>query len=306
MVRALLAMGCEARATTLARDECEKVMAQPAGLCVIDADADEHAVRWLVDALAERHPSCQIVLVLSNIAREYVFELIHDRRISNVVAKRPGPGEIVRSIDEKELVATCSKLVSENFFGLEQYLPVRHLDIREQRITGSADRYHALDVLAEYLQNLYCTERMISLISTATDELLMNAMFCAPTDAAGNHKYDVVDRASPLSLLAEEHVTLRYACDGHNVLVSVADNFGSLARQTLIEHLHNGWLGQQKAVRWDTSGAGLGLHLVFTSAAQLIVNVESGVRTEFIMTFYVREGLRRLGEMGHSLNLFYR
>ena len=136
-------------------------------------------------------------------------------------------------------------------------------------------------------------------------ELIMNAIFSAPVNAQGEPKYESADRTQPLSLVPHEYVEMNYACDGYNVLVAVTDNFGSLARRTLVEHLQHGWLGQQKAVRFDTGGAGLGLHVVFNSATQLIVNVEAGVRTEIITIYYVRDGLRRRGEMGHSLNLFF-
>ncbi len=298
-------MGYDVSEAPLLRNECEKQMSEPLDLCLIDMDTADD-VHWLFDLLERRQPNCCPILLAENIARHEVFELVLDKGVSHVIAKRPGPNDNIRVIDEQELIATCDKLASKDIFKLEKYLPRWHLDVGELRISSTEDRYRCVEELAAYLERLYCPERMISLICTATDELIMNAMFSAPTDSQGHHKYNEANRAKPLSLDSKEQIKLRYTCDGYNVLVSVEDNFGSLARSTLVEHLRNGWLGQQRAVRWDTGGAGLGLHLVFSSAAQFIANIEPGVRTELVTIYYVREGLRRLSEMGHSLNIFFR
>ena len=304
--RALLALGCEVKESPCDRQACCEHMAQPLELCIIDVDNDGIEIDALVDTLRQVNPSCPVILTADVIARTSLLNLVVDKMVSNVIAKRPGATVRSRAVDELEFITTCSKLLSDDIFGIDKYLPGGLFDTQEEVVKGTEDRYRVVECLAGYLESLSCPERMISLICTATDELIMNAIFSAPTDEAGAHRYADADRSAPLVLEPHELVTTRYVCDGYNVVVSVVDNFGSLSRATLVEHLRNGWLGHQKAVRWDTGGAGLGLHLVFSSAVQFIANIEPGVRTELITIYYIREGLRRLSEMGHSLNLFYR
>lgn len=306
MKRALLALGCEVQEAPIDREQCQQHMDQSLELCIIDVDNEGIELAALVDMLRQSNPSCPVIMATDDIARTSLLNLVVDKTVSNVLAKRPGSSARARAVDELELITTCSKLLSRNIFGIDKYLPSCTFDTHEELVSGTEDRYRVVDCLAGYLENLLCPERMISLICTATDELIMNAIFSAPTDEDGKHKYAAADRSTPLVLEPHELVTTRYVCDGYNVVVSVVDNFGSLSRTTLVEHLRNGWLGRQKAVRWDTGGAGLGLHLVFSSAVQFIANIEPGVRTELITIYYIREGLRRLSEMGHSLNLFYR
>ncbi|MCG8423113.1 MAG: hypothetical protein MJE77_34860 [Proteobacteria bacterium] len=304
LIRSLNAIGFIVRESRVNRAECEEHLHQPIDLCLIDGDADEGEVRWLVDVLTDRHPGCH-VLLFAQTCREYIFNLVMGGQISHIMARRPNPSGGLPVVDEREVMVTCSKLMRPNIFGLDKYLPSWPLDTRQRIIASTADRCQAREDMAAYLDQLHCPNRLISLITMAADELLMNAMFSAPTDADGRYKYDDADRARPLALAAGEHVELVYTCDGYNILISVADNFGSLKRVTLVDHLGRGWLGQKREIRWDTGGAGLGLHMVFCSANQLVVNVNPGVRTELITIFYVREGLRRLNEMGHSLSLFF-
>lgn len=142
------------------------------------------------------------------------------------------------------------------------------------------------------------------MIQAVADELIMNAVFSAPRDASGAPKYEARERRASFPLEPHEAVDFAYACDGKNVHLSVSDRFGSLDREMIIKYLGRGLMGEKGEVENKVGGAGLGLYMVVHSISNLVFNIQAGVRTEIIASFYIRSGLRGFRTAGQSLNLF--
>jgi hypothetical protein len=199
---------------------------------------------------------------------------------------------------------TCEKLISGDIFGLERYLSLRELDIREHVLDHAGKRQDVIERFDSFLEAIDCYKGLRAVILTVADELLMNAIFSAPRDAEGRPKYDHRERSDRFPLEPHEAVTFRFGCDGRNVVMSVADRFGSLDRDLLLEYLGSGLRQEKGKVAMKSSSAGLGLHLVINSITQLVFNVEVGKKTEVIASFFVRNGIRGFRASGQSLNLF--
>jgi hypothetical protein len=143
-------------------------------------------------------------------------------------------------------------------------------------------------------------------VAQVADELMLNAIFNAPVDRrAGAPKYRGLQQAGELTLEADEHVELRYACDGRYFAISVADRFGGLRRSDIVSFVGTALRGERRrAAIHDRRGAGLGLFMALTNVTQLVFNLAPGVRTEVIALLYIREGVRGLQSRGKSLNIF--
>lgn len=110
-----------------------------------------------------------------------------------------------------------------------------------------------------------------SAVSTATHELLMNAMYDAPVDASGQVKY-ALDRTADLVLEPHEVPTLRFTMTGDFLALDVTDPFGRLPRNRFFEGVLRGHRNiMTGSVEMDTShgGAGLGLHTLYSSGSIL-------------------------------------
>jgi hypothetical protein len=303
VTRALVSGGAKVHTCGFAADDVRKELSQKRDLTLIDADHDSFEVSNAVNEVASRARDGK-VLVLCRELSGTIAELILEGELDHVVAKHGGLAVARDLIDETELLVTCEKLISGDIFGLERYLSLRELDIREHQLDHSGKRQEVIDHFDSFLEAIDCYKGLRAVILTVADELLMNAIFSAPRDEKGGSKYDLRDRTSRFPLEPHEVVDFRYGCDGRNVVMSVADRFGSLDRAMLLEYLGAGLRNEKGKVSAKTSSAGLGLHLVINSITQLVFNVEVGKKTEVIASFFVRNGIRGFRASGQSLNLF--
>ncbi len=131
----------------------------------------------------------------------------------------------------------------------------------------------------------------------------MNAIFNAPRKPDGSAKYVDMNREQ-LSLEPQEHATLRFACDGRYVALSVTDPFGSLDRDVIVKYLQRCFSEGPAEMEEKEAGAGLGLFMVFNSITQLTFNIHIGHATEVVALFYIRSGARAFRASGRSLNIF--
>lgn len=203
----------------------------------------------------------------------------------------------------EEVVVTTSKLLSQDLFGVEKYLTwgarTRHATLRD---TG--DRAHMVDEIMAYATGLGVDSRVVTMIRTVTDELIMNAIFNAPVDQRGEHTWSELDRTEDRPLEGRHAVDVRYACDGSLLAVSVEDHFGSLERATIAEYLGRCFQGGENRLESQGAGAGLGIYMAFERVRQLVFNIAPGVRTEAIGVVELDEQAFRSRERPRSFQVF--
>jgi hypothetical protein len=148
-----------------------------------------------------------------------------------------------------------------------------------------------LSAVVERLGSAALRESIIQCI----DELVMNGLYDAPRDAGGRALFRGVPIHTRVRHRTEHEVVVRHVCDGERFAVSVSDAFGSLERQTMLEHLRRG-LHDEQPVGRQPGGAGLGLYLIANAASELWFVVQPGSATDVVCVFDVRaRGLRQLG-----------
>lgn len=147
-------------------------------------------------------------------------------------------------------------------------------------------------------------------LAEVAHELLMNAMYDAPVDAAGRARY-ALDRKSEISLEDHEIPTFRLASDGVNLALQVVDTFGRLKRNQVLKSVSRGLAavaGELAGEVLDTShgGAGLGLFKIYSSSASTVVEVEPGRYTMVTAFFDMNVNAREARTMPVSLHFFGR
>ncbi len=164
--------------------------------------------------------------------------------------------------------------------------------------------------VSRYAERLGCNERMIGIIEGIADELITNAIYNAPRDAAGKPKYAALSRRETVVLEPHETAVLEFACDGNFIALSQVDPFGSLTQETIVNYL-NRCLVQGAAAISDGSpafggsgGAGIGLYRMFQSLSKFIVNIEPGKRTEVIALIDLRVSMKKFRQQAKSFHIF--
>ncbi|MCX5747771.1 MAG: hypothetical protein NT062_35345 [Proteobacteria bacterium] len=142
--------------------------------------------------------------------------------------------------------------------------------------------------------------RTITAINDVAEELVMNALYDAPTEA-GYFKA-AVSREENVTLPADRACEISYGIEGGNVFVRVRDTFGSLSRTRLLDVLRR---CSTKAVELDESrgGAGLGLWRIFSVASSITITVIPGHLTDVVVRMSTTNG--RINKKLQAIHLFF-
>ncbi len=160
-----------------------------------------------------------------------------------------------------------------------------------------------MNKVQQFAMQVGARQKIAELFNEVTHELLMNAMYDAPVDANGNHKFAANGKAD-IRLTEAEQPTLKIASDGSRLAIQVTDPFGGLTRDKVFEGIARGLAGGQL----DTShgGAGLGLTVIHNGTAMLFFDVIKGKRTEVTGIFELSTSHRDFRLQPKSLHYFAR
>jgi hypothetical protein len=198
-----------------------------------------------------------VVIVGDDLDDDGLIAAMLDAPISHAVAD---PGD-------RDLGITSAKLASGDLFGLEKYLAAGAA-VGERKVASEADKRHATAAVSAWAASLGARRPVVHRLESAVDELLMNALYDTPATEP-------------------PHATLRWGADDRAIAISVADPFGALRQRDVIDHIRRARRerGRPLPARAAQRGAGIGLYLVLGNVASLIVNVETGKRTEVVCLF---------------------
>lgn len=156
-------------------------------------------------------------------------------------------------------------------------------------------------------ERLGLSPRVVERASSASHELLMNAMYDAP--AARGRPLFAHDRRAVVELAAAQAPTIAFGCDGVTLGVQVTDPFGRLDRRTLLASILRGVAASTTSGGsgpLDTSGggAGLGLFQLYTSGAALFVEVVAERSTRITWLFDLTIKIRDYRSLPNSLLVY--
>jgi hypothetical protein len=197
-----------------------------------------------------------------------------------------------------------SQALAERAFGLEKYFgPVAKTQILT--VTKSSQKKAIVESLRDHLLKIGFKSRMAAVIATATDELIMNAIFDAPVDEMGKHIYAQTPRSTELALAGKNIVEVKIGFDGKVFGLSVSDQHGSLNKKKLLaQHLGKSYMVNEYETRTTTVGAGLGLATVYRNCGGMIFSCESGGRTEVTLFFNKTDSFKDFKDQFRFLSTF--
>ena len=145
--------------------------------------------------------------------------------------------------------------------------------------------------LCDWATGLGASRRSVAALEQAVDELLLNALYDAPTDAAGTPRYVGLSPKERLQITAQpgEAAQVRFAADARRLVVAVRDPFGRLLRSTVLRYFRRcaeAQLARQSPLEQKMGGSGVGLFLVLGAASELFFRLRPGRFTEVVYTVY--------------------
>ncbi len=214
---------------------------------------------------------------------------------------------LVNDPRDRDLGITSEKLASGDVFGLEKYVAAGTA-VGQRIVLGDTTKRAAMDEVCTFAESVGARKPTLHRIANVVDELLMNALREVPTSG-------------------ERTAVLRWAADERAVVISVADQLGSLRQRDVIAHVRRARADRgrpQPSIpakiaeatppagidlatgerRKPSGGAGLGLYLVLANVAALVVNLAPGQRTEIVCVFDLSRGMRPSVTGVRSLHVF--
>lgn len=252
-----------------------------AGVAVVVVD---RAVRRAAGE-ALRGLEVPVVVVGDDLDDDGLIALMLDTPVSHLVG----------DLRDRELEITSEKLASGDVFGLEKYL-ADGAKINQRVVRTDADKRRAMDEVCAWAESVGARRAVLHRIASVVDELVMNALL---NGARGSAPDLVLARAG------EPSAVLRWAADDETLAISVGDGAGTLGKREIVAHVRRarGARGQPRPST-EGGGAGLGLYLVLSNVASLVVNVEPGRRTEVVCLFDLARGHRPAISRVRSLHVF--
>lgn len=259
-------------ATTM--DEAKVYYAAAVPEIIFCEEASNDFLKWVADQNYKGH----LVLLKSS---ELGFEsLLQYPYVQHVITRDLGD----RAGTVKSILTALSKILHNNYFGIEKYL-AWGTEIRSLTVKKSSERAEMKENLLSHFKSLGIRASILDRVQVAAEEMLMNAVYDAPVDAEGKSLYNHLPRTTEVHLHDNQQSQLRFGCDGNLLAVSVQDPFGSLPKEVIIKYLESCYQGRAGSLNADKGGAGRGLHQILESCDWTIFNVEPKHRTEVIGLF---------------------
>lgn len=227
-------------------------------------------------------PSTEIVLMTSQLLSSFIQKVRQLSFIPNIVSR----DESDRTFTVKNIITTVSKLSNQDIFGLERYLSLG-VEVSQHSVCRSSERGSVIANVDSYLSEIGVRKTVRSRCETVLEELLMNAIYDAPTDKDGNSLFNHLPRTQTVELSPEQCGVVRYATDGVLVALSVSDPFGSLKGEVILDYLHSCYNGKAGELNKEKGGAGRGLHQIIENSDLVVFNISPKFKTEVIALFQV-------------------
>ncbi len=167
-------------------------------------------------------------------------------------------------------------------------------------IADTPARDAAVEQVQKFVEKVGAPRRMAEMFGELAHELVMNALYDAPVDAAGKPRF-AHDRKATVRLAAEEAPTLRAGSDGVRLVLQVVDPFGRLAREHVFGGVARGLKGEMDTRR---GGAGLGMAACVNATSALFFDVIAGHKTEVTGVLELDLNLREIKTRAKSLHFF--
>jgi hypothetical protein len=145
-------------------------------------------------------------------------------------------------------------------------------EVHEWPITSSSDKEIMISLLEEIVEGTgEAHEFLRQRAALMADEMLENALYCAPRDMNGNQVYT---KGEKRILSPGEKIVFRCAFDGERLFLEVSDSWGKLSPETVKNYIELNLIHDSA-----TDRAGRGLFFMWKFMKDFYVNVVPGLKT---------------------------
>jgi hypothetical protein len=291
---------CQSSGLTFRRfDKVEEAAAAAAaGECIaLFADVrDQDAYQVLHEAITKalESPRCRLgssVYFLTSLPIEQAPYLISGPSVYNYVMRNYKDPKEAGQLYGRILKA----VLSDSVFSLSDLLG-ETAKLKVIKPLSSAQKEAAIESVLQFLEEVNFHPRIASKIAGAADELLMNAIFDAPTEHEGKSMDDEDLHIADIPLQGRHSVEMQVGFDGKYAAVLVSDQFGSLEPSRLLEKLAKNYSKAEYVPTEGLTRAGLGIFTVFHSGGSLFFLVRKSARTDALVFFRNTETFREFRE----------
>lgn len=242
----------------------------PIELFIFCIENPEKDVR-LFEKIKKARPSCHGIALISPGLKQD-FPIFRSRDYPDHLIPDKSPMEV------KDLEITLRKVLEQHLFGMDLYgiHPARRVVLKSTRQKPALIRK-----IVSYFGSNGASASQLRKISLILEEMIMNAVFDAPTNASGRKTYYGRPRSSEIVLKPKERAEVAYGCSKSQMAISVSDPFGGFEKKIFFAHMNRLRTARTIANR-VSKGAGMGLFLTFRASDELIINVLKGQKSEFI------------------------
>lgn len=176
-----------------------------------------------------------------------------------------------------------------------QFIGMKHMELggyidgtppmQSIEIQKSGQRAAAVDAVQNFLSKAQVEARLAAKIAQASDELLMNAIFDAPTDDKLIQMKHLLPRTAQFDLDEGKHVHLEAMIGEAACGICVTDYYGSVSQDKVLACLKQNYKKDDYQVRSSFPSAGLGIYNIVQSGVSLILNYVPGVKTKAMIFF---------------------
>ncbi len=236
----------------------------------------------VVTRALELNPLVQIVLLTSELIVDLIPQILNYSFSPNIVSR----SEENKFFSIKNISTTLMKLASREIFGLDKYLNWG-AEVHTRAVTSSGQRSMLQKDVDDYMANLGIRKTIREKSLNVLEELLMNAIYDAPTDSSGKNLYNHHLRTVAIELTPDQQSELSFASDGVVMAISVRDPFGSLSMDVILNYLKSCYEGRAGSLNQHKGGAGRGLHQIIENSDLVVFNIHPRQQTEVIAIFSV-------------------
>lgn len=221
-------------------------------------------------------PDVRLIAIVGAQDFGQMIEAVRSPRCSSVITYDD-------KFEPEDFIVTVTKLLHGQVFGLQKYFPWG-VTLYNMEIAGYEEKVKAIDVLNAYAELAGARGPVRDRMALVAEELMINAMYHAPTDESGKPLYQHLPRKEMSGKVFDRTVKVACASNGQLFAVAVRDAYGSLDKETVVKFLSK---GTQKSLTPEQkeSGAGLGLVTALKNANKLVFNLAPGIGTEVIALF---------------------
>ena len=145
-------------------------------------------------------------------------------------------------------------------------------EVHEWLVISSEDKEEIISRVERVIEGSDCSHEFLrQRAALMVDEMLENALYCAPRDVCGNQIYA---KGEKRSLTSGEKILVRCAYDGERLFLEVSDSWGKLTPETVQD-----FIAINLALDTTTDRAGRGLFFMWKFMKDFYVNFVPGLKT---------------------------